>query len=138
MPRNTGKGSEKRFEDLVKLHYGKDAMVFELTDTSEVKGLSKGAGIAKEQPSDYIAVIEGDMHLAEVKSTSGSRFKKSLIRRGQIKWAKLTVAAGGEYFFYVHNLTDELWYRVPAKFILNSEAKSWTWEELSQFEWRFH
>src|SRR5262245_53215631 len=120
MKRNTGQPSQTIFEAMMTARFGTKVFVHRITDAAEVHGMNKRAVIVKEQPSDYIVTANGDMHYAEVKSTTDDRFKKSLIRKGQLIAARKQVAARGGYFFYVHALSISRWFKLPASLILNS------------------
>jgi hypothetical protein len=132
--RNTGKPSQTIFETMMTARFGIRAYVYQLTDAAEVHGMNAGQSIlVKKQPSDFVVTLDGDMHYAEVKSTIGDCFKKSLIKKGQLIAARKQVAARGGYFFYVHALTIGRWFKLPASLILNSAKASWKWGELEAF-----
>lgn len=130
----SGKGFEKQFEALF-LPYGKLAYLHRFDDTADLRGRNNGmALIAKEQPSDYLVTVDGETAYAEVKSTEDpSRFKKSMIRTGQITAARKQCAAGGKYWVFVHSNVLRQWFKIPAEFILQSSQASWLWEELWAF-----
>lgn len=134
MARNTGKPSQEIFEaTFVKL--GKRAFVYRVTDSAEVRGMS-GAGYTKRQPSDFIVTENGAMYYAEVKSTSSrTSFSFSQIEPGQWRGARQQVAAGGDYFFFIHRKATGDWFKVPARVILDHPRKSMTWTELQPYRW---
>lgn len=135
MARNTGMPAEAAFNGWISNH-GKRAWMYEFPDTKKVKGMMGKNGVTLQQPADRLVCIEGHMFLAEVKSTTDTkRFKKSHIRPFQWSTAVRTTAAAGDYFFFIRRETDKQWYRVPARYLIENERPSWTWEELTPFEW---
>lgn len=134
--KNTGEPSEIRFQEIMQKGC-KSAYVFRLPDTKEVRG-RVGKGWVRAQPSDYIVTEKGLTYYAEVKSTwDPKRFKKSLITTDQRKAAKLQVRAKGKYYFFVHRLAANRWYKIPAEFILLGTNSSFLWEDLEMFIWDY-
>lgn len=131
--KNDGSKAEEIFDNKIS-ELGKRAYVHKFKDTKHVKGLSR-AGMALKQPADRFMCLDGRSAFIEIKSTHNeTRFQRSLIRKHQIGAARMLTAAGGSYDFYVLNMNTHQWYRVPAEFVLGSDAKSWTWEELDEFK----
>lgn len=126
MTKNTGKPSEKIFDD----HFtflGKKAYVHAFTDASEVNGMNRGHRRimnVKAQPADRLVVLDGEMFLAEVKSSvsKDDRFDFKLLRITQGSAAAQALAAGGQYWVYYHHLSTDEWFRFP--YSLVSEAKA--------------
>lgn len=135
MKRNTGKGSEKQFEALLRNAYGKQVHIFRIVDSAEVKGRT-GKALDKKMPSDYIVTAVGRMYYAEVKSTdAATSFSFSCIQSGQKKAMIQQRAAGGDYFVFIHRRPTDEWFKLPAPVILDSTKSSITWEELNPYRW---
>lgn len=136
---NTGKLSEQIWED----HHtrlGKRAYFTRLVDASEIKGRTgKVATSARSQPSDYIRTMDGITSHCEVKSTGNkTSFPFSLLRPTQTGPAKQILAAGGEYWVYVHALALNQWFQVPYDVILATKDAgkgSIKWTDLETFKW---
>lgn len=124
--------SETLFEQLFK-PLGKRAYVFKITDTKEVSGLNNRKVKTKPQPSDYIACIDGQTFLAEIKSCDQATFPFSNIRPNQLAHARMILAAGGAYFFFIYRPSARSWFKVPAQYILDHKAKHLKWDELIPF-----
>jgi hypothetical protein len=134
--RNTGKSSEAEFEAIF-ARLGKTAFLERLADAAEIFGRVGRMGRVRAQVSDYIAVLDGITHLAEVKSTQDpTAFRFSLIKKKQ--WAKATMMtrAGGTYVFYVHRLQSGDWFRVPFQALEANSKRSLSWVELECYKWR--
>ena len=136
MARNTGKPSEEEFVD----HWqrqGKRAFVYKFEDAAALFGKNKKAVANDAKPCDFIVVTPEETIWSEVKSTEHeTRFPFSMIRRGQIGFAKQIVAAGGRYIFFVHSLKLNRWFAIPAGHLLmirKDGKKSLSWEEMEQF-----
>lgn len=134
-----GTSAQDEFEGRIKHRYGKAAFIHRVTDTAEVRGMTKNKKVfTKQQPSDFIVTIAGDMFYAEVKTTNKERFSFSAIGVGQWQAATQQVTAGGKYFFYVRSELLEKWFKVPASFVLGLDAdgkKSFTWDDVKHMEW---
>jgi penicillin-binding protein-related factor A (putative recombinase) len=75
---------------------------------------------------------------AEVKSTTDAKaFKKSCVKPHQIGFARRQSAACGAYWFFIHRLTTNTWYWVPANFLLTrfDKSSSIPWGELEVYKW---
>ena len=119
--RNTGKPSQEAFEKVFET-LGKRAFLHRFRDKADLFGLNKRNVKVFAQPADYIVTNDG-MHFAEVKSTAdptASRF--NLISDDQWKAAAKTIAAGGEYIFYVHRPLINQWFKISAKEIAAVKA----------------
>lgn len=138
--RNTGKPSETNFLKIWR-RVGKSAHVFKFTDASEATGQNGRVTAIKAQPSDWLITYKGHTWYAETKSTTDvKKFAFSLLRKTQSAFAKMILAAGGEYIVYVHRLATDQWYAVPYDHIdcLREAGKgSMSWDELSPFEWTY-
>lgn len=139
MSKNTGKPSEKAFTDALK-RLGKRAYHHRFVDASEIKGKTgKIAVAASPQPSDYLVVIDGDTHFAEVKSTqSVASFPFSLLNTNQTAAARMILAAGGGYWVYAHSLILNKWFRFPYSLVTQTKEggkASIKWSDLSSYEW---
>lgn len=128
---NTGKASEKQFDDHW-LQYGKRALVYKFEDGAALYGLNKKAVANSKKPCDRIVVHDGRVIFAEVKSTQNeTSFPFSIIKPGQIGYAKMIRAAGGTYEFFVHSLALNKWFRIPAGVVLDNDKKSLRWDDLT-------
>lgn len=138
--KNNGKPSEEIFDDAWK-PLGKKAYVFKFEDTASLRGRNKKAVFAAAQPCDRLVVHDGRTFFAEIKSTiDPERFKFSLLRRVQSYAATAAAAAGGDYFIFIHNLTQDQWFRVPYSVVAAAKAEgrgSLTWAELTPYSWSF-
>jgi len=137
MVKNTGTDSEDDFELRIKRAYGKRAFIYRVTDSKEVRGRSGKAAFTKAQPSDYIVTIEGKMFYAEVKSSNNkTSFPFSQISSTQMGSSRRQQMAGGEYYFFLHNVNTDKWYKVPALAFHGHDKKSFKWEDLTNYEWK--
>ena len=113
---NTGKPSQKIFEDILE-SMGKRAWFHRLTDSAEVNSRVRGPHkvAVKSQPCDYIVVLDGEVFFAEVKSTGDpGGAGLNLKRPSQVAFSRRIEAAGGKYYYFIHNLVADRWYRVTA------------------------
>jgi penicillin-binding protein-related factor A (putative recombinase) len=130
--------SEKKFEELLAI-FGKRAYFHKITDTKEVSGLNKARVKTKPQPADYIVCLDGEMFLAEVKeSCNDTSFPFGNIRTTQLAHARMIIAAGGQYVFFILRTKTSTWYKVPAQVILGSSRSSIKWIELGGFRFARH
>lgn len=134
--RNTGKASEELFEDYFKAQ-GKIAFCYRIEDASDLHGRNKKLVMTTKKPSDWVVTENGSMYYAEVKSTTNkTSFPFTMISKNQWATARRQIAAGGSYFFFIHDLTKDNWYKVPAEILLNvTDRKSITWADLAPFLW---
>lgn len=136
MKRNTGKSSEKLWVDMHS-RLGKRAYCVRFVDAAEIKAKTgKVAQSASAQPADYLRVLDGEMALCEVKSTANPlSFPFNLLKPTQHAAAKQTLAAGGQYYVFVHSLVTDQWYCIPYS-VINATAKSsLKWTELTSYLW---
>ncbi|RWM90038.1 MAG: hypothetical protein EOR84_22780 [Mesorhizobium sp.] len=134
MAKNTGKPSEQEFESIWN-KLGKSAWVWRVVDAAEVRGRTGKIGFTRSAPSDYIVAHNG-VHFAEVKSTQDdTAFRFSLLRKIPSAMAIMILAAGGDYFVYIHRLPTNEWFRVPYAMIRDTEKRSLTWQELKGHRW---
>jgi penicillin-binding protein-related factor A (putative recombinase) len=135
--KNNGKNSENIFE----AYWGRlptfaDVYRFEDYADANFKASGRTRKIVAAKPSDYIITILGRTFYAEVKSiASGSRFNFSNIKASQWRSATKVSKASGEYFFFIHFLTSDRWYKVPAQAILRAEKKSLLEKDLLKYYW---
>jgi len=128
--KNTGKPSETIFDDHW-VRYGKRAMVYKFEDAAALYGLNKKAVANSKKPCDRLVVHDGQVIWAEVKSTHHkTSFPFSIIKKGQIGYAKMVRAAGGTYNFYVHSLLLDKWFCIPASVVLDHDKQSLRWDFL--------
>ena len=134
MPHNDGMTSEDIFDAHWTLK-GKAAANYSFTDTRKLRGAG-GKGFANARPSDRIVTFNGEMFFAEVKSTQNkTSFPYSNIEPSQMGWARRITAAGGLYFFFIHALVPNQWFRVPAEYVLTSDKRSANFKEIAHYEW---
>ena len=136
--KNTGSASEQEFERRLKAKCGKRVFIYRVTDSKEVRGRTGlKTAFTKAQPSDYIVTQDGKMFYAEVKSSnSKTSFPFSQISTVQWASAKLQLMAMGHYYFFLHNVPADLWFKVPAHVLLTHDKKSLKWSELTTYLWR--
>tara|TARA_X000001388_G_scaffold60537_1_gene45924 strand:+ start:11851 stop:12303 length:453 start_codon:yes stop_codon:yes gene_type:complete len=135
---NTGKPSEDIFADNLKML---GAHVYRFEDHADVNKGRIRKRIVSSKPSDFIITLGGVTAYAEVKSIAESpRFDFSRIEKRQWREATKVTKAKGYYFFYLHFLSIDEWFRVPASYILNATKKSLRYDEIShlQFSWWNH
>lgn len=125
---NSGKDSEDIFE---KVFESLGAFVDRQSDMLDA---AKQKKVATRKSSDFLVTYNGQTWYVEVKSiATDNRFKFSSIQPAQWRAATRVVAAQGHYYFYLHFMAQNLWFKVPAKVILNSEKKSLTIDEVSNY-----
>lgn len=135
--KNTGKPSEDEWQQILR-RFGKRVFIHRNTDAADVRGRSSSQvkATVPSQPSDFVVVIDGDCHFAEVKSTIDQRsFKRSSIRTTQLAAARMILAAGGSYIVYVHRLATGDWYKIPIAAILADSRATFKWAELQPYKW---
>lgn len=131
---NTGKSSEAAFEAS---YSERGAYVYRFEDYAQVNaGRQTRQRIVANKPSDYHITQRGLSFFAEVKSTTKPTFSFSGIQKGQWIAATEVTAAGGDYYFFIHFLTSNRWYRVPARVILKHPNKSIKESELTLYSWQ--
>lgn len=135
MAKNTGKPSEQEFERIWN-KLGKKAWVWRVVDAAEVRGRTGKIGFTRSAPSDYVVARNG-VHFAEVKSTNDpTAFRFSLLRTIPSAMAVMILAAGGDYFVYIHRIPTDEWFRIPYQMIRDHSARSLTWKELEGHKWK--
>lgn len=129
--RNTGRTAEDEFDDRF-AKFGKRAWVYKFEDQTALHGLNKGKVVkSAAKPCDRIVVIDGKQFFAEIKSsTSQTRFSFSNIRKSQLAFCKAILAAGGDYRFFIRDMTRGDWYQVMGSQMLEwiaagSKSASW-------------
>lgn len=136
MAKNSGKSSEALFEAALD-RLGKRAYYHRLLDAAEVRGRTGRIGLIRPMPSDYIVTIDGLTSYSEIKSSQDpSAFRFSLLRVKQSAAAVQIVAAGGDYFVYVHRLLTDTWFKFPYQIVLNVKAAgkaSIPWSDLKEY-----
>ena len=136
--KNSGKSSEERFEAFW-TNQGKAAFMERRVDLAHVRGLNPGIKGIKlpSQPSDYMITYKGKTAYCEVKSCSNkTSFPFSQIETGQWTAMVRTLAAGGQYLFFLHNLETDFWYCVPGQFIKETHdggKHSVKWAAMDEF-----
>ena len=131
--RNDGAASQDAFEKLlVNRLTPKGHWAYKLPDTKSIKGALNRGFVAKS-PSDFIVMEHRVTYPAEVKSTVSPRGYSFSFEK--LQWIAMSRAAQLEapYFVFIHNLTANRWFKVPAKVFVESKKKSLTWEELHDY-----
>lgn len=135
MAKNTGKHSEKEFVKIVKT-LGKRGYVHRFPDASDAYGRNKKLVNVANQPGDFFVVENGEVYLADVKSCSNpTSFPFSMIAKGQLAAARMITAAGGRYYFIVHQLKENRWFKIASETITSSSKRSLKWSELEPYKW---
>ena len=115
----------------------KKAFVHRLPDPSDVAMIGGRRVKLPAQPADFVVCLKGKMFYAEVKSSANNTlFPLSAIRDSQMASAKATVAHKCIYLFYIYSAYNDLWYEVPAGFLLDLVTKgdkSIPWKDLDKF-----
>lgn len=125
---NSGKSSEEIFERVYE-----DLGAF-VDRQSDMLDAAKQKKVTTRKSSDFLVTYNGQTWYVEVKSiATDNRFKFSSIQPAQWRAATRVVAALGHYYFFLHFIAQDLWFKVPAKVILNSEKKSLTIDEVSSY-----
>lgn len=133
MVQNTGKKSEAGFENALAVKYGKRLFVNRLQDAQALHGLNGHAVKVGRQPADYVVTVSGLTFYAEVKSSlNASSFPFSCISAHQLAAARKVRLAGGKYFFFIHNLKDDVFYMVDSATIdrVGKTRSSMKWSEM--------
>ena len=129
-----GNKAQDAFKDLMKR---KKAFVHRLPDPSDVAMIAGRRVKLPAQPADFVVCLKGKMLYAEIKSSANNTlFPLSAIRESQRAAAKETVAQKCIYLFYIYSAYNDLWYEVPAKFVLDlitKGSKSIPWKDLDKF-----
>lgn len=125
---NSGKSSEEIFERVYE-----DLGAF-VDRQSDMLDAAKQKKVTTRKSSDFLVTYNGQTWYVEVKSiATDTRFKFSSIQPAQWRAATRVVGAQGHYYFFLHFIAQNLWFKVPAKVILNSEKKSLTIDEVSSY-----
>lgn len=136
--KNTGKPSERRFENALRKLYGARVHIQEFYDAAYLHGLNGKPVKAPEQPADRLVTLNGTMFYAEIKSIAkGTSFPFGMIKSNQIGAGVLATKAGGSYFFFVHDLQTDVFYKVPASLVVSTQEagkQSLKWNEMEVWE----
>ena len=133
MVKNTGKKSEASFENALSVKYGKRVFIDRLQDAQALHGLNGHAVKTARQSADYIVTVSGLTFYAEVKSSvNATSFSFSCISTHQLAAAKKVRLAGGKYFFFIHNIKDDVFYMVDSATIdrVGKTRSSMKWSEM--------
>lgn len=134
---NDGSYSEGIFDQFVEGH-GKNAYLYQFYDKKFMTGLNQRRQVAvPKQPSDRLIVLNGETFFAEVKSSASAvSFPFSNIKPGQLGNCRRVTSAGGDYRFFLHNLTTDQWYQIPGSLILQTldqGRKSLKWDQIKEY-----
>ena len=131
---DAGKKAQNAFKKLMKK---RKAFVHRLPDPGDVAMIMGRRVKLPAQPADFVVCSKGVMSYAEVKSSANKTvFPLSGIRESQRASAKQTVLQKCVYIFYIYSAYNDLWYEVPAKFVLDlikKGSKSIPWKDLDNF-----
>ena len=134
--KNDGKLSETMFEMKIK-SLGKRAYLHRITDTREVSR-GKNKVIVKKTPADWVLTWERGMGYAEIKScSSNTSFPFSTLTQGQVAAMHMQVAAGGNYWVFIHHKMTNQWYMLTGSMIVNQMKlgiKSIKWKEMECYK----
>jgi penicillin-binding protein-related factor A (putative recombinase) len=124
-------------EEFASWWVGKEQWCYAFHDTREAMGAAGSRRVfTDERPADFLVTSFGHTFLAEVKSCSDkASFPFSNIQRGQWKAAVRSVAAGGDYFFYIRSESRTRWFKVHAKHVLQHREEghqSMKWDIMEQ------
>ena len=132
--RNDGTESEKIFKDKMKA-FGKSVFLYRIPDTKEAtRGGKRKTNIMRSTPSDFIITWNSVMAYAEVKSTSNpTLFSFSNFRKDQLAAMRMQIAAGGNYWIFIHCLDQNKWYWIYGQDVIkriDKNIKSMKWSEM--------
>jgi penicillin-binding protein-related factor A (putative recombinase) len=91
------------------------------------------------RPSDFLVTVDGKTFFAEVKSSQDPvSFNLNNVEVSQWTAAIRSVAAGGEYFFFLRSEILGKWFKVPASILVEQRKtkKSIKWTEIDQYFWK--
>lgn len=128
MLKNTGKTSEELFVSWVE---GCRGVVYRFEDLYDARKKSK---VTTRKPADFMVTLNGVTSYSEVKSTVKKSLSFKAIQPEQWRYAHLVTKAGGAYIFFIHFITLEKWFAVPARVLIESEKRSINVSEVCQFE----
>lgn len=115
---------------------GKTAWLYRFADAAQNFGRNQRLVLTDEQPADFLCAYQGYLGLIECKSTQDKvSFKRSLIRRPQLKAAIESRLSTTPYHFAVRNENTGQVFLVRAEWIV-TQAAFIPWSELQQAEWK--
>lgn len=81
--------------------------------------------------------MDGVTSYCEVKSTvNKTSFGFNLLQPAQVSAGRRVLAAGGEYWVYVHALSLGKWFKIPFDLIRSTtDKRSISWPDLAPYEW---
>lgn len=130
-------GAEEEFEAAF---VGKQHYCFKFHDARQAMGAGGSRRIfTTSHPSDYLVTSQGVTFYAEVKESEDAvSFAFGGIRKSQWSAAIQTIAAGGQYLFFIKSKATGVWYRVPAQVLIAVQKikQSIKWVELVGMEWK--
>ena len=137
--KNSGKFAEQWFETHWK-SCGKRVMLYQFEDFYQTTYKNKNTGrVSKPQPADYLLTECGALQFAEVKSSHNkTSFPFSDVQTLQWQMARKQQIAQGKYEFFILNMNHFIWFRVPARVLLNQKDagfKSVKWSDLALYTW---
>lgn len=136
--KNTGKQSEKAFENCLNVTYKGRAYVHRFEDAAALHGMNGHAVKVSKQPADYLICLNGQTMLAEVKSSvHATTFAFGCIKPHQIAAAKKIKLAGGQHKFFVHRIDTDVFYTLDVSQIeatLKDGRSSLKWADMQIWE----
>ena len=118
------------------LGLGKEAWLYRFADAAQNFGRNKKVILTDEQPADFLCAYKGYLGLVECKSTTDPKgFRRSLIRRGQLKAAVESSLSRTPYHFAVRNENTQQVFIIPAKLIVH-DASMVSWRDMVYLEWK--
>lgn len=139
MTKNTGQQSQDHFEAYIRCQ-GKSYYLYRFEDQKDLYRMNAGKRVkAGGKPADFLVAWNGQTSLVDVKSTIDPiGFRLSDIRQVQKEHAMAFSASNNTYFFFIHALTGNRWYRVDWAFIrqvLEAGRKTIRWSEIEEFRY---
>ena len=134
--RNTGQKSQDHFEAYIRSQ-GKAYYIHRFEDQKDLYRMNAGKRVkAGQKPGDFLIGWNGQCSLVDVKSTIDPvGFRLTEIRPAQKEAAVALTASLNTYFFFIHSLATNRWYRVDWQFIrdvLEAGRKTIRWEEIEE------
>lgn len=111
--------SEKRFTDACASDQT-HCYYHRLFDTSDVRQRGKAGSLAHmpKNPSDFVVTFCGKMFYAEIKGITGDRFPFSHLEPSQLAGMFQQIAAGGNYYLFINQISANEWFCMPAQEIM--------------------
>ena len=123
--------AENRFEECLAKNYGINGHLHRLFDTSDIRAASryeaqKSFAHLPKNPADFVVTLNGRMFYAEVKGTDTESFRLNRIEHSQLAGMIKQHAAEGEYWLFIHQVTNNEWFRMPGSFFVANHKSGGT------------